>query len=338
MIITNEIIERVKDGTDILELIQSSMEVKKVGAIWKGLCPFHNEKTPSFTVTPEKGIYFCYGCAASGDSIKWLQEHEGLTFPQAVKELAGKLNIHVEAEDSKTLRPPKMQKKKYKEYTDLPDSIPIQKIQASTVRLSKKSPVALLDMIARKRWSAAAIASLADNNDLGMDDNDKMTYFYPHGIKVRYDYDSSRGDRWLEGKAKGNLWRGKELDYELVDNVYVTEGETDLISLMSHRPEGIRDAYVALPGSSNAKVTPVEAYRIGTGRKVFMLFDWDDAGAQASIDLGSILMEEATDCEVYALDWEKLDEDGLGLHMATNDIGDLPPETIKKIDNYFKRL
>ena len=337
MIITTEIIQRVKDETDILDLISPVVELKKNGTVWKGLCPFHNEKTSSFTVTPEKGIYFCFGCAATGDSIKWLQEHEGLTFPQAVKELAAKLNIHVEADDFKTLRPPKTKKKKYKDYTDLPDSIPIQKTQSSTVRLSKVNPDELIRMIARKRWNAATIAHLADNDYLGLSDDDKLLYYYPHGVKVRCDYDSSRGDRWLEGKAKGNLWRGNELNHELVNNVYVTEGETDLISLMSHRPEGITDAYIALPGSSNAKLTPIQAFHMAQGRKVFMLFDWDDAGKDAVIAMRDSLKAE-TDCEVYCLDWKKLDSEGLGLRVGTKDIGDLPPETIKKIDNYFKRL
>ncbi len=322
MTITQDIIERVKEETDIVSLISETVDLKKNGAIWKGLCPFHNEKTPSFTVTPAKGIYYCFGCSATGDSIKWLQEQGG-TFPQAVKELAGKLNIHIEAEPEHTLRPPKSKlltrRGSFEEPKPEPADIQAVAKESCSRLLEGKLPSSFIQMITRRAWSEQTIATLARANQLGINEKGKMLYIYPEGIKVRGDYDSSRGDRWLIGKAKDNIWRANELEHDLVQDVFVFEGETDLISFMSHRPEGITDAYVALPGSSNAKISPVLAYRMGKERRVFLMFDNDDAGRKAAGKMGGILKKEAN-CKVYQIDWS---ED------APNDIGDLPQESLK---------
>jgi DNA primase len=70
--------------------------LKRKGGYYLGLCPFHNEKTPSFTVTPAKGIYKCFGCGASGDSVKFVMEHESMTYPEALRYLAARYNIEIE--------------------------------------------------------------------------------------------------------------------------------------------------------------------------------------------------------------------------------------------------
>ncbi len=86
------------DRADIVEVVGDFVKLKKAGTNHKGLCPFHNEKTPSFSVSQVKGIYKCFGCGAGGDSIKFLMEHEKKTFPEALKYLADKYNILIEEE------------------------------------------------------------------------------------------------------------------------------------------------------------------------------------------------------------------------------------------------
>jgi DNA primase len=82
-------LEDLKQRADIVEVVQSYVpSLKKAGKDWKGLCPFHDEKTPSFYVIPGQSRYYCFGCSASGDAIKFLEEVEGLTFVEAADRLA----------------------------------------------------------------------------------------------------------------------------------------------------------------------------------------------------------------------------------------------------------
>ena len=88
-------IDQVLASTDIVELIKEKVALSKNGANYKGLCPFHNEKTPSFNVSSNKQFYHCFGCGASGDAIKFLTEHDHLTFIEALSKLAQAANIEM---------------------------------------------------------------------------------------------------------------------------------------------------------------------------------------------------------------------------------------------------
>ncbi len=88
-------IERIMDAADIVEVIQDFVNLKKRGVNYIGCCPFHNEKTPSFIVSPSKGIFKCFGCGKSGNVIGFIMEHEQLTYPEALKYVARKYNIEV---------------------------------------------------------------------------------------------------------------------------------------------------------------------------------------------------------------------------------------------------
>ena len=90
--------------TDIVELIGSRVQLKKAGREWKACCPFHNEKTPSFWVSPEKQFYHCFGCLAHGTALGFLMEHDKLPFPDAVEELASRLGLEVPRDDGGAAR------------------------------------------------------------------------------------------------------------------------------------------------------------------------------------------------------------------------------------------
>lgn len=94
-IIDDDIIARVKEESDIVEWIGRYTKLEKKGRNYMGLCPFHSEKTPSFSVQPEKGYYHCFGCGAGGDIINFLMEKEGLGFIDAVEKLAESLHIEL---------------------------------------------------------------------------------------------------------------------------------------------------------------------------------------------------------------------------------------------------
>jgi DNA primase len=94
-------IDRVLDSTDIAELIGSYVALKKIGQNFQGLCPFHDDKTPSLSVSPEKKIFRCFGCGASGNAITFLRRHKNLPFPEAVRLLAGRAHISMDTEEDK---------------------------------------------------------------------------------------------------------------------------------------------------------------------------------------------------------------------------------------------
>ncbi|MFO8055479.1 MAG: DNA primase [Bacteroidales bacterium] len=98
--IKKETVEEIKNAARIEDVVGEFVTLKRRGANLIGLCPFHNEKTPSFTVSPSKGFYKCFGCDASGDASRFLMEHEKYTFPEALRYLANKYNIHIEETES----------------------------------------------------------------------------------------------------------------------------------------------------------------------------------------------------------------------------------------------
>ena len=89
-------IEKILDAAQIVDVVQEFVPLKKRGVNLLGLCPFHNEKTPSFTVSPSKGIFKCFGCGKGGNSVNFIMEHEHLSYPEALKYLAKKYHIEIE--------------------------------------------------------------------------------------------------------------------------------------------------------------------------------------------------------------------------------------------------
>ena len=88
-------VDRIIAAADITEVVGDFVSLKKRGTNHLGLCPFHNEKTPSFTVSPAKGIFKCFGCGKGGNSVNFIMEHEHLTYVEALKYLAKKYHIEV---------------------------------------------------------------------------------------------------------------------------------------------------------------------------------------------------------------------------------------------------
>lgn len=120
--IGQETIDRVRRETKIVELVGESVKLQRRGRSFTGLCPFHKEKTPSFHVNAERGFYHCFGCHASGDAIKFVQETEGLDFVEAVRSLAERAGIDVVENESDAERKQQLEaKRRQQELYDLND-------------------------------------------------------------------------------------------------------------------------------------------------------------------------------------------------------------------------
>ena len=91
-------VDRVKDASDMVEIVSAHTELRQRGKDWWGLCPFHDERSPSFKVNPLDKLYYCFGCEASGDVFRFIEEKEGLSFPEAVESVAERYGVELERE------------------------------------------------------------------------------------------------------------------------------------------------------------------------------------------------------------------------------------------------
>jgi len=103
--IAQDSIEALKARLDIVDVVGNYVELKKAGGNFKAPCPFHDEKSPSFVVSPQKQIYHCFGCGAGGDSVKFVMEYEKLNYPEALEKLAENYNFTLTHTDNKHNKP-----------------------------------------------------------------------------------------------------------------------------------------------------------------------------------------------------------------------------------------
>src|ERR1700736_6998837 len=97
--ISDDKLQELRDRVDVIAVVQRRVPLKKSGHDWKGLCPFHGEKTPSFYVVPDKKIFHCFGCGLTGDAIKFVMQLDGKSFPEAVEQLAAEVGLELAPKD-----------------------------------------------------------------------------------------------------------------------------------------------------------------------------------------------------------------------------------------------
>jgi DNA primase len=106
--IPDEKIQAIRNASDIVDIISERVALRRAGRNFVGLCPFHAEKTPSFTVSPDKQIFYCFGCGAGGNIFSFVMKHEGVSFPEAARALARRYGIdlptgHLSSHEKKKL-------------------------------------------------------------------------------------------------------------------------------------------------------------------------------------------------------------------------------------------
>src|SRR3954454_13987283 len=104
MSLSVQFLDERRSRTTLSALIAKSVKLSGRGAEKKGCCPFHDEKTPSFTVSDDKGFYHCFGCGAHGDAIRWMVDQRGLPFMDAIRELAAAAGMEVPARSAEAAR------------------------------------------------------------------------------------------------------------------------------------------------------------------------------------------------------------------------------------------
>ncbi|WP_262122360.1 DNA primase [Anaerococcus sp. Marseille-Q5996] len=103
--ISDQKIDEIRASSNIVDIIGEYVDLKRAGSSYKGLCPFHNEKTPSFTVDEKKQLFHCFGCGAGGDVVSFIMQKEGLTYPESLEYLANKAGIRMEYSENNSINP-----------------------------------------------------------------------------------------------------------------------------------------------------------------------------------------------------------------------------------------
>ena len=310
-VIPNDFIQTLLDRVDIVEVVDRYVPLKKAGANWVACCPFHGEKTPSFTVSPTKQFYHCFGCGAHGTAIGFLMEHAGKTFPDAVDELARDAGLTV----------PRVERHGVREERQFHDDLSHRLATAEKfyrARL-KESPRAieylknrgLTGAIAARfgigyapdEWTALEHA-FPDYQDAGLETaglvvkGDAGKRYDRFRDRVMFPIHDSRGrivgfggrvldkgePKYLNSPETPLFSKGREL-YGLwlarnairdADRVVVVEGYMDVVALAQH---GVEYA-VATLGTATTPVHAQKLFRL-TDNVVFC-FDGDAAGRKAA--------------------------------------------------------
>jgi DNA primase len=309
--IPQDFIDDLIERADVSEVIGKRVEIKKAGKEYKACCPFHNEKTPSFTVSPEKGFYHCFGCGAHGTALGFLMDYERLTFVEAIEELAKMVGIPVpktkedrvvnkENNDLKSLlsRVSKHYEKNLKESTIAIEYFKSRGIDGETARhyalgFAKKSYDDILKNFGKTdkdRKQLLACGLLTEKDDGGYFDKFRNRVMFPirnnrgevvgFGGRVIADeepkYLNSPGTvLFKKGELLYGLFESKKSIAER-NSAIIVEGYTDVIGLYQF---GVGNSLATL-GTATTDNHINKIFRISD--QIIFCFDGDDAGRKAA--------------------------------------------------------
>lgn len=323
-----ELVAEIKNRLDIVEVVSEQVILKKNGNHYWGLCPFHNEKTPSFSVNPQLGIYKCFGCGAGGDALSFIMNTKGVEFVDLIRELAARFGLQMpdsftRNENSKGLKEEMLaasQKaaefyndlllnKNSKEADDALDyltsrSISRDIIKKFTLGIAPKSYTTLYDIL-KKDFSDNVLekAGLVLNGKTGYIDRFRNRVIIP--IQNETGEYVAFGARALEkeqspkylNSSDSIIYNKSKLLYGLYtardaikseDGVILMEGYFDVISAQAH---GIENAVA----SCGTALTPDHVKllsRYTKSRRIYLSFDTDSAGQKAT-ERGATIIREA---------------------------------------------
>ena len=335
MAIAQEIIDRILGTADIVGIIGEHVKLSKRSGQYWGMCPFHNEKTSSFTVSPAKGIYKCFGCGKGGNVISFLQEHEKMSFPEAVRYLGKRYNIEI---PEKELTPEELQREKKREAQQV--ALRAAALLFTRNRFSKEAKEYLIkrgfspeDSIIERYQIGYAMAHRATSEALkkqGFSDemlfdisiegkSERGTYYdyfqdrivFPYfsitgsiiGFQARYRQPKDNEPKYRNSREtdlfkKGNIIFGLYQARNAIikeDKVFWTEGQFDVLSWVK---SGIENT---VGGSGTAMTTNHLKQLIRFTRNITLVFDGDKAGQAATIKSIENLLPEGANVRCIPL-------------------------------------
>ncbi len=325
-----EYIQRIKDQIDVVEYIGKHISLKKAGRNWVGLCPFHAEKTPSFSISREKGIFYCFGCHAGGDLLAFVQQYERLDFKETVDMLGEKAGLPPMSWSDRSVEKKEIKKEmqsvlhffmtycqqKYNENESAQKYMQKRGIQPDTARLfslgyAPNEDKDLVDMLEQKGFD------LKTCQHLGLIKKDSMGRWFPYfrnrilfpildareqvvGFGGR-SFNQEALPKYLNSPEHSLFQKGKHLfglshakNKILRDKceLIVVEGYMDAISLYQHGVEEVCASLGTAFTSEQARLASRYA------SKVLFCFDNDIAGVQATFRSVELMLSMQLACGV----------------------------------------
>lgn len=321
-----DVVSQIKDRLDILDIVSKDVILKKTGANWWGLCPFHKEKTPSFSVNPSKGIYKCFGCGEGGDALSYLVKTRGIPFKDLIKDLADEFGLElpntfsgVKNKDTKDLMIKACSKAaEYFQQTLFASSIgevalkylnnrgiDEKIIKRYMLGVASKEPnqlyMSLKEQFTDEILEKSGLVLKTQKGDYIdrfrnritipiQDENGDIVAFGARAIEEGQNpkYLNS-ADSLIYNKSKllYGLYFAKE-SIKQTDSIIIMEGYFDVISAQAH---GIENC-VASCGTSLTQEHIKLISRYSKSRKIYLSFDTDSAGIKAA-NRGAEIIKEA---------------------------------------------
>ena len=332
--INDSCVEAVKQVADIVVLVEARTRLRKVGGRYTGRCPFHQEKTPSFSVSPDRGTYHCFGCGVGGDAITFVEETEGLDFVGAIEWLADRFNVPLEYEETSPQADAERRRRTrlrelleqaaafYERY--LWESGAGEPVRAYLAERGLEEPICREfrlglspggDSLARKaREKDFTDADLSAAGLLSRRGSDYFQHrlMFPladaRGRVIGFQARKLRDDDPLRGKyvnsPEGELFHKAAILYGLhlgraaiakQDRALVVEGNTDVIAL---RQAGL-EPVVASMGTALTEQQLKELVRLT--QRLFLCFDSDAAGEEATLRGMELALQRGFDVKVVSL-------------------------------------
>mgnify|MGYP006279156361 CR=1 FL=1 len=326
----DNLINEIRETNDIVDIISQYIDLKRTGSNYKGLCPFHNEKTPSFVVSPDKQIFHCFGCGEGGDIISFLMKYRNISFIEAIKELAERSNITLPEDDD-------YNEEKYREKNELfklnrdaalyfyknlqsnkralkylkKREINIKTIKRFGLGYSNTDWEDLLNFLKKKGYKEDIIYKAG----LIIQRKNKTGYFDRFRDRIIFPIINSRnkvigfGGRVLDNSQpkymnspdtpvfnKGyNLYGINILKNSSIDRVLLVEGYMDVISLNKY---GINYAVASLGTAlTNKQAKLLKRY----SKDIYICYDSDKAGLRAAEKALDVLYNEGINARVVLL-------------------------------------
>jgi DNA primase len=335
--ISPETIDEVQRVANVYDIISDYLSLKKTGSVYVALCPFHNERTPSFVVSPTKNIFKCFGCGISGNAIKFLMEYEKISFSEAVIKIAQKYGITVKYIGNDKDKHLKGLYSLTRQITDFyKNQLKESQVAREYIRKRGILPQTIIDFeIGYSPESPERFNKFVQENNISIEDLNKIGLISIHDDKI-YDKFSGRiifpikdhkgnivgfGGRAIDenrhpkylNSPETEVYKKSKVLYGLFENsqiikeksqVVIVEGYMDLISLYQI---GIKNV-VATLGTALTKehVNLLKKYV----KEVIVMFDSDEAGKKAAIRAAEILLSEGITVR-YAYYTEAKDPDEL---------------------------